>query len=121
MIQISITQALVIYSMLLVGAGIVVWVMAETTVRRYHRILGKQDLWRCFFCGYSYLDESGEPISKCPRCESFNTLDDREAKIHVGGMIEYEDVPNAEQLQSARRNPSHRKRPHQRRRGPRRR
>ena len=121
MIEISITQAFIIYSFVLVVAGIVVWLVTETAVRRYHRILGKQDLWRCYFCAYSYLDESGQPISKCPRCESFNTLDDREAKVHAGGMIEYHEGHAIGQIDAARRNSSHRKRPNQRRRGPRRR
>ena len=120
MITITLTQALVLYSLLLVIAAIVLWFFSETSVGRYQNLLGKQDLWRCTICGFSYLDDSGEALSKCPRCGSYNASDDAHAReVPIESM--HEESDSGEHLVSARRNASHRKRPNQRRRGPRRR
>jgi len=81
MIQIALTHALALYSAILGLLITAIWVYTELTVRRHHRFLEKQFLWRCVFCGYTYLDESAEKVSQCPRCASFNSLDDKHARF----------------------------------------
>lgn len=120
MIDIELTPALALYSIFLGILAGCVWLYTEVSVRRRQRFLGKQFLWRCVYCRYTYLDESAEQISRCPRCDSYNFVGDNakegtpmRAGIDERGERSSEDDP--------RRNPSRRKRPQQRRRGPRRR
>ena len=117
MIEIGLTQALTVYSGLLglmIGA---IWLYTELSVRRPQRHLGEQFLWRCTFCGCTYLDESAERISECPRCESLNSAEEATSwsRTEPPGPVP------AESLEGPARNTSRRKRHHQRRRGPRRR
>lgn len=123
MILIDVTTAVGLYSAVLVLIIGVIWVYTEVTVRRTHRVLAKQFLWRCVFCGYSYLDENAEDISRCPRCESFNSVGDKRAKevLTSRRAVPEEATTGDEEASIQRRNPSHRKRPHQKRRGGRRR
>lgn len=115
MIEIELKWALVLYSGILGTIGLFIWTYTELSVRRPQQYLGKQFLWRCTFCGYTYLDESDEEISKCPRCESYVTANDAQARFVPV------DAPEPEPERDAGRNTSRRKRHHQRRRGPRRR
>ena len=118
MIQISLPTALAFYSAILGVILVAIWVFTEVSVRRSYHVIERQFLWRCVFCGYIYLDEEAEKLSLCPRCESYNSVEDRLAR--------YADTPiHEEQTEPAptgpRRDTSHRKRPHQRHHGPRRR
>ena len=115
MIEIELKWALVLYSAILGAIGLFIWFYTELSVRRPQQFLGKQFLWRCTFCGYTYLDEAGEELSKCPRCESFVAATDTQARFVPV------DAPEPEAVPDPGRNTSRRKRPHQRRRGPRRR
>ena len=121
MIQIALSHALALYSAILglLTAGI--WIYTELTVRRRHHFLEKQFLWRCVFCGYTYLDESAVKVSQCPRCASFNSLDDKQARFVPAQTPIPKTTLDTAAGESGRRNPSRRKRPHQRRRGPRKR
>ncbi|MBI5091039.1 MAG: hypothetical protein HZB26_01185 [Candidatus Hydrogenedentes bacterium] len=124
MIEIELTTAVALYSAILVLIIGAIWLYTEVAVRRTQRVLAKQFLWRCVFCGYSYLDESAAQISQCPRCESFNTIGDKHAKAVVSRSeaLLGDTVENVHEDESEfRRNSSHRKRPHQKRRGGRRR
>lgn len=116
MITIQLPTALAIYSITLglVAAGI--WLYTELTVRRPQRHLGQQFLWKCTFCGCSYLDAHAEDLSKCPRCESLNVAGE-------AAVFEVHDTGSqpAQQAAAAARNTSRRKRHHRRTRGPRRR
>jgi hypothetical protein len=76
MIEIQLTTALAIYSLLLAALGIAIWIYTELSVTRPQQFLGKQFLWRCTFCACTYLDESANPISQCPRCLSYNSAAD---------------------------------------------
>ena len=116
MIEISLRTALVLYSSIIGLMALSIWVYSEVTVRRSHRVLEKQFLWRCVFCGYIYLDEGAEDVSKCPRCESYNSTRDKLAR-YVKTAAKPAEVVEEEEG----RNTSHRKRPHQRHRGPRKR
>ena len=117
MIHIELTHAAVLYMALLMFITLGIWVYTELSVRRGQRFLEKQYHWRCIFCGFSYLDESGEPVSRCPRCDSYNSVEDHLAKEVRPMPAWQEEEPNPLET---RKNTSHRKRPHQRRRGPRR-
>ncbi|HNR32176.1 MAG TPA: hypothetical protein PKI11_14900 [Candidatus Hydrogenedentes bacterium] len=119
MITISLTQALLLYSALILLGAIAVWVYTEADMRRAHRVLGKQYLWRCFFCAYSYLDEEAETLSECPRCGSLNSREDAQVGFVPGRMREAATAVPAEP--QPRRNPSQRRRPGARSRGPRKR
>ena len=119
MIQISLTTALVMYSAILGLVVFAIWAYTELTTRRSYHVLEKQDLWRCVFCGYVYLDERAERVSRCPQCGSFNSEDDKRARY----VRSRRASPRRQEPAPAgpKRNTSHRKRPHQRRRGPRKR
>jgi len=116
-IEVQLPTALAIYSVALglVAAGI--WLYTELTVRRPQRRLGQQFLWKCTFCGCSYLDEHAEDLSKCPRCENLNVAGEAAVfQIHDSGASA---APQA--AAAIARNTSRRKRHHRRTRGPRRR
>lgn len=115
MIEIELKWALVLYSVVLGAIGIFIWFYTELAVHRPHQYLGKQFLWRCTYCGYSYLDESGDQLSKCPRCDSYVAATDTRARLVP---VDPAAPPSQHDLA---RNTSRRKRHHQRRRGPRRR
>jgi len=124
MIPISLTTALVIYSTILGILVLAIWIYTEVTVRRSYHAMGKQFLWRCVFCGYTYLDEEAEKLSQCPRCESFNSVTDKKARFvkdRPSKPEKGEKKTASETEGKTQRNTSHRKRPHQRHRGPRRR
>ena len=118
MIQISLTAALILYTAFLGTVAFSIWIYTELTVRRSYKILEKQFLWHCVFCGYIYLDEAAEKLSHCPRCGSYSSTDDKHARYVETAVHQEEELydPNRPTKDS-----SHRKRPHQRRRGPRRR
>lgn len=121
MIQISLTTALALYSSILIGMVFCIWAYTEVSVSRSQRVIEKQFLWRCVFCGYIYLDEAAEKLSQCPRCHSYSSVEDKHAKYVPPSPVQFDAEPLDEYAGEPRRNPSHRKRPNQRRRGPRRR
>jgi hypothetical protein len=79
MIEIQLTTALLFYGILIGLMGVAIWIYTELSVNRPQQRLGQQFLWRCTFCGCTYLDETAETVSECPRCESLNTLTDKGA------------------------------------------
>lgn len=117
MIQISLTMALAVYSIALGAIIVAIWLYTEVVTRTTHRRLATQFYWRCVFCGYSYLDENAEEVSRCPRCDSFVAASDR----HAREIRSRKKAAEADHGEKPAHNPSRRKRPHQRRRGPRRR
>jgi len=117
MIEIELKWALVLYSAVLGAIGLFIWSYTELAVHRPHQYLGKQFLWRCTYCGYSYLDESGGELSRCPRCDSYVAATDARARLVPADP----NVPEHDTEPGPGRNASRRKRHHQRRRGPRRR
>lgn len=121
MIQISLTAALVLYSAVLGLLILTIWALAEISARRTHRVHEKQFLWRCVFCGYVYLDETAEALSRCPRCRNYSSAEDKNARFIPSRptLASVEATPSGTDADA--RNTSRRKRPHQRRRGPRRR
>lgn len=117
MIPLELSRALALYSLVLGIVIAAIWVYTEISVKRPQRYLGKQFLWKCLYCGYTYLDERAERASRCPRCESFNTLGEQRRDPRLDAAIEHA----SRDASAAPRNTSKRKRPHQRRRGPRKR
>jgi hypothetical protein len=113
-IELELSQALILYSALLGLLAGGIWLYTELSVRRPQRKLGQQFVWKCAFCGCTYLDEQAERLSKCPRCENFNTAAEA-AQSPMGRALEPEP-PREPALGSSRG-----KRKHRRRRGPRRR
>lgn len=122
MIALELKWALALYAAVLGLMTLAIWLYTELTVRRPRRYLGKQYLWRCTYCGYTYLDESSEELSQCPRCESFNSAADAQTRF-VPSKTAPSIEPARARVDSAEvgRNPSRKKRHHQKRRGPRRR
>lgn len=116
MIEIQLTTALALYSALLALLGCGIWIYTELSVRRPQLHLGEQFLWRCIFCACTYLDESGNTISQCPRCFSYNTIGDK-AGPHT---IKEQPKTESREAPSNVRGASKRKR-QGRRRGPRKR
>lgn len=123
MIQIGLTTALLLYGSIIVIGAILLYVISELRANRVYRVLEKQFMWRCAFCGFLYLDENAGDISQCPRCESFNTGKEAQDKAVVNtrpAVPEETDKTHDVDKEEPRRNPSRRKR-HGGRRGPRRR
>lgn len=118
-IQISLTHALALYSAIFGVIIIVIWIVTEISGRRTRRGLERQHLWRCTFCGYVYLDEGAQDLSKCPRCQSFNALDDHHARYVKPRRTRKAAEASETKEHAARSNPSRHKRPGQKRRGPR--
>jgi hypothetical protein len=107
MIEIELTWALAFYSIVLgvlIGA---IWFYTELSVRHPQRQLGKQFLWRCVFCGYSYLDEESHEISECPRCSNLNS---RAEKDGFGQSRPKNEDPSDILAETSTRNTSKRKR-----------
>ena len=119
MILLELTQALALYGIILGLLGVGIWIYTEFSMSRPQRSLGKQFLWRCVYCAYTYLDESAERISQCPRCESYNSIEDRNAREVPLTTAERAATPDPGQNEDKKRNTSRRKRHHQKRRGPR--
>jgi hypothetical protein len=121
-ITLTLTQALGLYAIVVGIIAAAIWVYTEAGTQRMYQTLKEQHLWRCAFCAFTYLDESSSAVSECPRCGSFNTLDDNQARtITATGAIERRTEPMAEPASEPRRNPSRRSSPSKTRRGPRRR
>ena len=118
MIELDLRWALLLYTAVVAAVILGIWIYTEFTVYRPQRFLGKQYLWRCTFCGYSYLDDRDDTLSQCPRCGSYNAAEDRHARL-VPPPKKMATVTTVEEPSPPRKNPSLRKRPHQRRRGPR--
>ncbi len=112
MIEISITEAFVIYSFIIALSGIILWGLSEVGTRRIYTAFKNQNVWECKYCAFVYLDTEAEEISQCPRCYSFNI-------ISTANNI-MQDESKEENIEP-RRNPSHKKHPHARHRGPRKR
>ncbi len=121
MIPITLTTALAVYSAILAGLALMIWVYTETRAHRRRRELGKQFLWRCVYCRYTYLDEHASALSKCPRCASYNAATDEAAREVAPSPAALQTIQDAASHSGDGRNTSKRKRPNQRRRGPRRR
>lgn len=126
MIQLELKWAILLYSVVLGAISFLIWAYTALRINRPLRFLGKQFLWRCSFCGYVYLDEWADRLSRCPRCGSFSAAEDKagragRARLAPSEKPATETIQREEERGSPRKNPSHRKRPHQRRRGPRKR
>ena len=125
MIPLELTWAIVLYSAVLGALILAIWIYTAWRIYRPQRLLGKQFLWRCPFCGYVYLDEHGEALSQCPRCGSLCAADDKagpDARARAAPAPAPASVAGtASRSSEPRKNASLRKRPHQRRKGPRKR
>ena len=114
MIEISLGSAVLFYGIVIAVGIAVTWLFTEFSAARAYTALEQQDLWRCDFCTFTYLDRSGLRVSRCPRCQSFNVKESADG----GNAPVLAELPAGE---LPRRNPSRRKRPGAGRRGPRRR
>lgn len=115
MIEISITGAFIVYSFVLAIVAVILWYLSEINVRKIYTAFKEQNVWRCDYCAFVYLDTVAEEVSQCPRCYSYNV-----AKVKQKEEVtQRETLPEDEK--EKRRNPSHKKNPHARHRGPRRR
>ena len=119
MIELELTHAVILYSVVLGILFLGIWTFALVSTTRTYHVLEKQSLWRCVFCGYTYLDEGATTLSECPQCGSINSASDKHARFVR--TRQRPAKPEEPAHETARRNPSRRKRPHQRRRGPRKR
>ncbi len=116
MIQLQLTHAVVLYAAIVGVLAIAIWVYTEFAVTRTRTMLTKQHLWRCTYCGFSYLDDSGVPVTRCPRCTNLNGSNDAQDPLVAVRQSEAQDEPHAE----GRKNPSRGKQKRGKRRGPRR-
>lgn len=125
MIEITLTTAILLYGAVILAGLLLLYMVSELRARHVYHVLEKQFVWRCAFCGFLYLDEDAAILSQCPRCESYNTMDDAQDRavsrarqaVTVSGPEHIEEEPGP----APRRNSARRKRPGQKRRGPRKR
>jgi len=120
MIEISITTAAAFYSLLLLSGMLAAWIYTEIHVQRAQVAMAKQNVWRCAYCAFSYLDEEAVRLSQCPRCGSINAAEEKRLPRNPTPGVE----PAADLVDGQappRRNPSHQKRPGAQTHGPRRR
>lgn len=115
MIEISLTTALTLYTIIIALIVLGIYLYTELSVRKPQQHLGEQFLWKCTFCACTYLDESANPISQCPRCGSYNSLEDNQGPQNIPIP-----TPPDPQMRAEGKGGSKRKR-HGKRRGPRRR
>jgi len=115
MIEISLNTAVLIYGFLIAIGLASSWIFTEFAAARTYTALSEQDLWKCHFCTFSYLDRSGLRVSRCPRCQSYNVNESQGTDSPAELLAEGPDDG------TTRRNASRRKRPGARSRGPRRR
>ena len=119
MIQISLTHALIFYSLILGVVALGIWLYTEIRTQYRYKVLEKQHLWRCTICAFVYLDEDTKGLSRCPRCDSLVAVDDKGAREVKEGAGER--APLERPGEKPRKNPSRGKRPAGRSRGGRRR
>lgn len=121
MIQISLSTALIVYSVVILAGALGIWMYMEITTRRAYLVLEKQYLWRCVFCSYTYLDADAVKHSECPQCHSINSMEDKRARFvqTAAGRAAAKATPEARE--ETRHNPSKGKKKGARHRGPRRR
>jgi len=81
MIEISLTLALTFYSLLIGAGALAIWLYTELRAQHVYRVMEHQHLWRCVYCSFTYLDEAALTVSQCPRCGSFNAIDDKHARL----------------------------------------
>jgi hypothetical protein len=102
MIEISITEAFIFYSFIIAISGIILWSLSEFNIRKIYTVFKNQNVWKCNYCAFVYLDTEAEEISQCPRCYSYNVMPvENKAVQQSEGEIGLETEP--------RRNPSHKK------------
>ena len=116
MIQLQLTHAVVLYAGIVGVLAIAIWIYTEFAVTRTRTMLTKQHLWRCTYCGFSYLDDSGVPVTRCPRCMNLNGSSDAQDPRVAIRQSERKEEPHTE----GRKNPSRGKQKRGKRRGPRR-
>ncbi len=125
MIRITLTAALFLYGAIIMLGLLMLYIVGELRARRVYRVLEKQFLWRCAYCGFLYLDIEAQVLSECPRCGSFNAVADAQDKVVGADKQRLQPTEAVEDdaidPEAPRRNPARRKRPGQSRRGPRRR
>jgi len=114
-IAISFNTALALYSGLLFLLALAVWLWTEFSTRHVQRSMEEQYRWRCAFCGFTYLDDSGERLTQCPQCQSWNALEDQPGQEGiVPAAVPHEPEP---ERPAERQGSSRRKRPGQRSKG----
>lgn len=126
MIEISLTSAIALYGAIILMGFAFLYLVSELRASRVYRVLEKQFLWRCSFCGFLYLDTEAATISQCPQCKSYNIMADGQDPVVSRQRQRFaaeETMQSTAEMHAfvPRRNSARRKRPGQRKRGPRRR
>jgi hypothetical protein len=77
MIRLDISQAIFLYLLLSVIGLLILWIFFEERIKFIY--FREEDIyvWECEICTYAYVDSINRDISKCPRCNSFNTRRER--------------------------------------------
>jgi phage FluMu protein Com len=117
MIQLQLTHAVVLYAGIIGILAIAIWIYTEFSVTRTRTKLTKQHLWRCTYCGYTYLDDSGVSVTRCPRCENLNGAQEAQDALVITKSATEQ---NAHDQIDTRKNPSRGKQKRGKKRGPRR-
>lgn len=72
MIEVSPTTALMIYLCLTLCVLLGLWALQHSRTRKTEILPIEKNMQTCEFCLFAYLVEDTKPITKCPRCSSFN-------------------------------------------------
>jgi hypothetical protein len=87
MIEVELTTALALYSVVIGVLVLMIWLYTELSIRRPQRRLGRQFLWRCTFCSCTYLDETAQTLSQCPRCANYNRMEEAAAAPQTAPVL----------------------------------
>ncbi|MDD2751865.1 MAG: hypothetical protein PHN59_01880 [Candidatus Omnitrophica bacterium] len=71
MINLDFSLAVALYSLLVLGGVLVLWICAK---KQKDKELSLDDrfIWFCGVCTYTYINTRDESFSTCPRCGSYN-------------------------------------------------
>ena len=121
MIEISLTTALALYSILIGIGAFSIWLYTEIRTQHSHKRMRKQYLWRCVFAAVRILMRRRCICLYAPGVAAITRLRIKNARLLKATRDEKAQWVQAQTDKKTRRNPARQKRPGARNRGPRRR
>ena len=72
MIELSQATALLLYLGITLAAILSIWISSHYRSRKRRFMPLEKELNACEFCHFAYLDTGSKPVTRCPRCNSYN-------------------------------------------------
>ena len=77
MIRLDISQAVFLYLLISVVGIFILWIFFEERLKFLYFREEEVYVWQCNICAYTYIDSRSADISRCPRCNSYNSRKER--------------------------------------------